>query len=90
MMPIRNSSPPRRAMPGPGYVFVTHHAVWNAPDGYLVNVTLYPERLHYPLSPDWNNILFLVDDNALPFERQNFLAPLALRFFSVAEGDPGF
>jgi hypothetical protein len=34
-------------MLGPGYVFVTHHAVLNAPDGYLVNVTPYPERLHY-------------------------------------------
>ena len=26
-------------MPGPGYLFITHHAVWNAPDGSLVNVT---------------------------------------------------
>ncbi len=25
------------------YVFITHHAVWHAPDGGLVNVTPYPE-----------------------------------------------
>ena len=32
-------------------------------------------------------MVFLVDDNARPFQRQNFLTPLPLRFFSVTEGD---
>jgi hypothetical protein len=73
--------------PGPGYLFITHHAVWNAPDGSLVNVTPYPELRHHPYSVGRNNMVFLVDDNARPFQRQNFLTPLPLRFFSVTEGD---
>lgn len=36
-------------MPGQSYLFITHHAVWHAPDGSLVNVTPYPDPKHYPL-----------------------------------------
>jgi hypothetical protein len=75
-------------IPGPGYVFVTHHAVWHRHDGYFVNVTPYPEKMHYPLSPDKDNILFLADPSALPFTTKNMIAPLPLRFFSVVDGDP--
>ena len=76
-------------VPRPGYVFITHHAVWQRPDDHLVNVTPYPERLHHPYpSSDPENILFLVDDKAFPFQRTNMITPLPLKFFSVVEGNP--
>jgi hypothetical protein len=70
------------AIPGPGYLFLTHHAVWHAPDGHLIDVTPYPEPKHHPIAPG-GGILFLVDANALPVQRANLIAPLPLRFFTL-------
>jgi hypothetical protein len=69
-------------IPGSGYLFLTHHAVWHAPDGRLIDVTPYPEPKHHPLAPG-GSILFLVDMNALPIKRANLIAPLPLRFFAL-------
>ncbi|MDR3420178.1 MAG: hypothetical protein P4L80_02870 [Xanthobacteraceae bacterium] len=71
-------------IPGPGYLFVTHHAVWHAPDGQLIDVGQYPDRKHHPLAPG-GSILFLVDDKARPVRTENLVAPLPLRFFALAE-----
>ena len=70
------------AIPGPGYLFVTHHAVWHAPDLSLVDVTPHPDPKHRPLGPDENNILFLVDARACPVITGNQMAPLPQRYFA--------
>ena len=50
------------------YLFVTHHAVWHAPDGRLVDVTPFHHDLrHHPLTEN-GDVLFLVDDAAQPVE----------------------
>src|SRR6266545_3012461 len=46
-------------IPGAAYLFLTHHAVWNALDGRLVNVTPYPDPKHYPLPSPGADFLFL-------------------------------
>jgi hypothetical protein len=47
-----------KEIPGPGYLFLTHHAVWNAPDGRLIDVSPYPDPKHQPLAPG-GSTLFL-------------------------------
>ena len=72
------------SLPGPGYLFLTHHAVWHAPSGELVDVTPYPDVKHRPIGPI-GSILFLVDDKAKPFTSEKMIAPLPLRFFAIDE-----
>ena len=63
------------------YIFVTHHAVWNPPDGRLIDVTPFHEDpQHHPLLID-GNVLFLVDDKAKPVVKGAVTAPLPLRYF---------
>ena len=63
------------------YIFVTHHAVWNAPDGRLIDVTPFHEDTrHHPLLID-GSVLFLVDDRAEPVVKGTVIAPLPLRYF---------
>jgi hypothetical protein len=76
-----------QSMPDQGYLFLTHHAVWNAPDGRLVNVTPYPDQKHYPLPKPGADILFLVDGTALPVTNKNLVAPLPMRFFPVGDDE---
>jgi hypothetical protein len=70
---------------GPGYLFLTHHAVWHAPTGELINVTPYPVLRHFPLPRPGAHILFLVDDSAVPIVSEQLIAPLALRFFAITQ-----
>jgi hypothetical protein len=70
-------------IPDAAYLFLTHHAVWHAPDGRLVNVTPYPDPKHHPLPGSGSDILFLVDDKAVPVRNGNIIAPLPLRFFTL-------
>jgi hypothetical protein len=72
-------------IPGPGYLFLTHHAVWQAPTGEQVNVTPYPVLRHFPLPRPGAHILFLVDDSAMPIVTEQLIAPLALRFFAITQ-----
>ena len=69
-------------VPGVGYLFVTHHAVWHAPIGHLIDVTSYPDPRHRPI-PSGESVLFLIDDRAQPVKRLNLVAPLPLRFFAL-------
>ena len=69
---------------GPGYLYLTHHAVWQRPsDGALVDVTPYPNLKHRPLPGKGDN-LFLVDMDARPVRRAEVIAPLPLRFFPLS------
>ena len=73
------------AIPGPGYLYVTHHAVWHEPPkGMLVDVTPYPDPKHRPLWPG-GDTLFLLDDNARPIRSDKLIAPLLLRFFPLGD-----
>jgi hypothetical protein len=40
-----------------GNLFLTHHAVWHAPNGQMIDVTPYPDPKHHPLAPG-GSILF--------------------------------
>ncbi len=75
------------SLPGEGYLYITHHAVWNAPNWQLVNVTPYPDPKHYPLPGTGADILFLVDDKAQPVSRKNLVAPLPMQFFSLSDNE---
>src|SRR5688572_28586176 len=58
------------------YLFVTLHAVWNPPDGRLIDVTPFHEDpIHHPLMKD-GGIVFLVVDSARPVVFGNVTAPL--------------
>jgi hypothetical protein len=48
------------------YLIAVNHAVWNAPDRKIIDVTpLHEEQAHHPIIID-GSILFLVDENATP------------------------
>ena len=72
---------------GAGGPFVTHHAVWHAPYGPLVDVTPYPNGKHRPPGPS-GSILFLVDDEAQPIKTEKLIAPMPLRFFALSNDRP--
>ena len=69
------------------YVIATHHAVWHAPDNKLIDVTPFTESTkHHPVTLA-GNILFLVDESALPFENETLTAPLPLKFFALSDNE---
>jgi hypothetical protein len=74
--------------PDLGYLIATHHAVWHAPDGRLVDVTpFHTDAKHHPYAPT-GDVLFLVDDKAKPVVvGKNALAPLPLKFFPLSNDD---
>jgi hypothetical protein len=76
-----------RIAPGVGeYLFATHHAVWHAPNGSLIDVTPFHEdEKHHPLTPQDGNILFLVDDAAQRVETETLIAPLPLQYFPLSD-----
>lgn len=48
------------------YIFATHHAVWYAPDGKLIDITpFHEEQKHHPYSSN-GSVIFLLDDKAEP------------------------
>jgi hypothetical protein len=75
-----------RDISGPGYLFVTHHAVWRAPSGQLIDVTPYPDPKHKPLAPR-GDILFLVDSAAMPVMHEGLIAPLPLPFLTMGDDE---
>jgi hypothetical protein len=65
------------------YLIATHHAVWHAPIGQLIDVTpMHEEERHRPITHQ-GDILFLVDDLARPVQTKSFMAPLPSRFFAL-------
>lgn len=76
-----------KVRPGIGeYLFLTHHAVWNHPDGRLIDVTpFHDDKLHHPLMID-GSILFLVDNGAEPIVQGEVISPLPLRYFALGDG----
>lgn len=69
-------------VPGSGYLLLTHHAVWHAPNKKLIDVSPYPVDRDRPLGPE-GTTMFLADEMATPIVRGNITAPRPLRFFAV-------
>lgn len=68
---------------GGGYLLATHHAVWHAPGGEVIDVTPFHENpKHQPITSD-RRVLFLVDDAAQPVVAGEKVGPLPLRFFAL-------
>ncbi|MGN6108704.1 MAG: hypothetical protein ACTHU0_26595 [Kofleriaceae bacterium] len=76
----------RRGPAGP-YITLAHHAVWNAPDGKLIDVTpLDPDPRVRPVM-EGGDTLFLFDENAQPVSTRIGLAPLTSHSFPMTD-DP--
>lgn len=71
------------AIPGPGYLFLTHHAVWVSGDGYVIDVTPYPDPRHAPLSLNAGYSPFIIDPAAVPDGHVS----LPLRFIALDTAD---
>jgi hypothetical protein len=70
-------------IPGPGYLIAVHHAVWHAPDRYLTEITpFHSEPKHRPLLSR-GDVLFLVDDRAIPVTSGRLVAPRPSRFYQL-------
>lgn len=70
-----------------GYLFVTHHAVWHAPDGRLIDVTpFHQDSQHHPITES-EGVLFLVDEAAQPVRTSHLIAPLPIRFFALEDDE---
>lgn len=73
-----------RSEPGPGYLFLTHHAVWRSPVGMHVDVTPYPDPKHAPLSLKAGYTPLIVDMIAQPVSNLS----LPLRFIALDINNP--
>jgi hypothetical protein len=75
-----------RVAPGTGeYLFVTHHAVWHAPDLKIIDVTPFHDNpKHRPITQN-GSVLFLVDNAAQPVVTNHLIAPRPLRFFPLGD-----
>jgi len=70
-----------------GYLVATHHTVWHAPGGQLIDVTpFHSNPQNHPLCPG-DGVLFLVDDAAPPVFTDKVMAPLPSRFFPLSAED---
>jgi hypothetical protein len=72
------------------YLVATHHAVWCAPDKILIDITPFTNSHHPCVSG--NNVIFLVNELALPVEcknllvdgeRMNLIAPRPSKYFAL-------
>jgi hypothetical protein len=74
-------------IPESDYLIAVHHAVWNTPSGELIDVTpFHPESRHHPLSPG-GDVLFLVDDTAVPVRTERRVAPLPSKFWAMSNDE---
>jgi hypothetical protein len=74
-------------IPGPGYIVFSHHAVWHATTGSLIDVTPFPDDpKHHPLTVG-GSVLFLCDDFALPVVIKGRSTARPNRFFPLSDDD---
>ena len=67
------------------YLFATHHAVWLAPDGYLIDITpFHAEQKHHPITVE-GSVMFLLDDKAQPIKMGKYLIPRPLKYYPIGE-----
>lgn len=69
------------------YLIATHHAVWRAPNGNLIDITPFHEELkHQPLTLQ-GSILFQVNTNAKPIKQGKFLIPRPSKFYPILKSE---
>jgi len=74
-------------IPDSDYLIAVHHAVWHAPSSHLIDVTPFHVDVHHrPISPG-GDVLFLVDDKAVPVCTDRLVAPLPSRFCPVGNNE---
>jgi hypothetical protein len=65
------------------YLFATHHSVWYAPNGNLIDITpFHSDPKHHPMTIE-GSVLFLLDDSALPIKRGKYLIPRPLKYHAI-------
>ena len=70
-----------------GYLIATHHAVWNAQDGSISDVTPFHANAK-PFCAPTGEVIFLVDDRAEPVViGNNMFAPLPLQYFALSDNE---
>jgi hypothetical protein len=75
-------------LPGPGYLYLTHHAVWLAPEGReVIDVTPYPDVRHHPLPGPGKYPIFLFDKDASPVIVVEKMISLPLKFYALADDE---
>ena len=73
------------SMPEQYYLIAVHHAVWYAPDGHLIDITPFHENpKHQPIVSN-NDVIFLVDDQAMPALINRIDFPLPSKFFPLSK-----
>jgi len=69
------------------YLNAIHHAVWNGPDGQLIDVTpFHVEARHHPVTQN-GSIVFLWDPEAEPVGAGDALVTLPIKFFPTGPGE---
>jgi len=67
------------------YLIATHHAVWRAPDGILIDITpFHEEPKHQPLI-NQGSVIFQVDTNAKPIKQGRLLIPRPLKYYAIGK-----
>ena len=70
---------------GPGYIMAVHHAVWNSPEGHLIDVTpFHTDPKHQPLLQG-GEVIFLFDEGATLVRTTNTRAPVPIRFYPLSD-----
>lgn len=69
------------------YITATHHAVWHAPGGHLIDVTPFLDDRRLNPYTEKGGVLFLVDNAAKPVVTDKLMAPLPLRYFPLSDDE---
>jgi hypothetical protein len=65
------------------YLILTHHCIWSSPTGSLVDITpFHIDSKHQPKTID-GKVIFLLDQDANPISKDNFIIPQPSKFFAV-------
>lgn len=69
------------------YLVATHHAVWRAQDGKLIDITPFHEEVrHQPLT-NQGSVIFQVDTNAKPIKHGKLQIPRPLKFYPILKSE---
>ena len=67
------------------YLIATHHSVWRAPDGILIDITPFHEELkHQPLT-NQGSVIFQVNTIAKPIKQGKRLIPRPLKYYAIGK-----
>lgn len=76
-----------KSLEGQCYVYLQHHAIWQASDGTLFDITPYPDGAQHPLPGPGSDILFIVDEASESVRTDTHFGPLPSRFYPVGDDE---